>query len=67
MKDQGWTLSQTSTVTGKSTTRYVYTKGKRMVMISLFTQNNSSDTWVQYAVQKDMSQILATSQAVTPP
>jgi serine/threonine-protein kinase len=67
MKDQGWTLSQTSTVTGKSTTSYVYTKGKRMVMISLFTQNNSSDTWVQYAVQKDMSQILATSQAVTPP
>jgi hypothetical protein len=65
MKDQGWTLSQTSTVVGKSTVSYTYTKGKRMVMISLFTQNNSSDTWVQYAVQKDISQIL--TQAVPTP
>ncbi len=67
MKDQGWTLSQTSTVVGKSTTSYVYTKSDRMVMISLFTQNNNPDTWIQYAVQKDMSQIMTTAQAVPAP
>ena len=66
MKDQGWTLSQTSTVVGKSTVSYTYTKGKRMVMISLFTQNSNPDTWVQYAIQKDVSQILTAEAVPTP-